>query len=313
MKTFTYTYEKTSHPDLDRVVDREHNWTHYFHRPTKRYLTGITFRLDTGYTKGQRFAEYLKNTPKEEIERRLKITGERGDAVHQLIARAISGERIAITSKVLNDDGKPRAIANDEWDCLLSWEQFMVRHDYAVVIHEAAVFNLTRFGGYAGTLDVLGIMRKSCGNRYCKCEPWIGKLGLPDWKTSGGIWESFGAQVAACAEGENLRDHIGDRKIEYTATVRLGTDKESTGGYDLKVYGPDETKQHLREFGAACTISDAYVKPFDPEKEIRTIPDALGLRVAHETLTKPATRKPAKGTKVQTKKRNRKDVQSTAV
>ena len=305
----TYTLEPTSHKDLFRVVDREGDWEYYFHEPTKRYLPAVNFRLDTGYTKGARFAEYLKNISPDQADRKLKAAGERGDRVHQYIrsvfllagAGAVQWKPTR-DFKVLAEDNRTEVeLSNDEWDCILAFQEFWTRHDAVLIDYEFPVWNLKI--GYAGTSDAIIRLRKACGVKACGCTKFVGKLGLVDWKSSGGIYESYGAQVAAYANGENLKQILGRHKLEYTAIVRLGTKHKTTGGYEFEPYDQAETKLHFREFLAAVLISDAYLKPFDPEKEIVEIPDTLHLTVEREQLkrtVKPrAKRTPKKGTKVE--------------
>ncbi len=268
----TYHLEPTKHPDLFRNVDRDGNWKEYFHAPTKLYLRGVTTILDRGYAKPE-LLTWAKNHSREEIDEKLRVAGDKGDAVHQAIAGLLATGSFDRDLQILADDNKNnRRLTDDEWDCLLSFGEFWNRHRAICLASEEAVFNLQI--GYAGTLDGLVILTQACGVKACPCGNFIGQVGLFDWKSGGGIYESYGAQVAAYANAENLT-----QLPNYTAILRVGTAHKTTGGYQLEIYDIPETAQHFSEFVAAQTIDDASYKPFDPEKEIREIPDSITLTI----------------------------------
>lgn len=297
MKTFTY--EPTADPRLFRVVDREGNWQRYVldpRKPEQAFLRGVTTVLGAGYPKGQGFYEYLKNNTADEIERKLKAAGERGDRVHQFIARYLAGEKLDRFAKVRDDSGNQTPLANDEWDAILAFGEFWTRHDCALIAHELAVYETRFAGGYAGTVDVILRMRKDCGNRYCACKPFVGKVGLLDWKSGKGLYPDYAAQVAAYWMAESLPAHLGGGKVEYTGLVHLASKKVSTGGYDFQGFDHEATLANLDDFAAASRLSAKYLTDFDPARDIAEIPDQLGFAVAKDELPAPkATRKPAKG------------------
>lgn len=289
----TYELRPTSNPELFRVVDRNGDWTTYFHQPTKTYLRAVNHILTTGYAKGPRFYEWLKSQTKEEAERILERAGERGDRIHQFIAKVLSGEKMHRYSKVLAEDSQTEvSLANDEWDAILAWQSFWTRHEPKLIAYEMSVFNLKV--GYAGTLDAILRITKECGNRYCPCKGLAGKLGLYDWKSSSGIRAEYGAQIAAYGASESLKKFLGKHKLDYSAILRIGTNHKTTGGYELEVYNRKESQTHFKEFLAAVQIANAEYRPFDPDKEIYDIPDTLSMTVEREELNPP---KPAKPTK----------------
>lgn len=300
MKTFTY--EKTSHPDLFRVVDREGNWTHYVLKPDTKeqvFLGGVTSILGAGFSKGPRFYEYLKNGNKEQLDRSLQLAGERGDRVHQFISRLLSGEKLDRFSKVADDHGNQVELENDEWDCILAFQEFWNRHDCTLVAHEFAVYKTAGAYGlfsYAGTVDAVLRIRKACGVRVCNCKELVGKVGLIDWKSSGGIYPDYGAQVSAYAHAENLPSILESRKLEYTAIVRLGTNHKTTGGYEFKAWDLPETTENYQAFMASNLLSGFHMKAFKPE-EIEDIPDTLSLVITKDELPK-TPKKPRRGAKV---------------
>lgn len=266
----TYQIAKTSHKDLFRVIDREGEWQWYWHKGEKKFLRSVNYILEEGYSKGVRFYEYLKNNSKEETDRILREAGERGDRIHQAIFLLLRDGTIDRNTQVLAEDNKtPVNLSNDEWDCLLAFGEFWNRHDCKLIVKEYAVFNLTQ--EYAGTTDGVLIMKKNCGIDTCKCDNFIGQVGLFDWKSGGAIYESYGPQVAAYASCDNL-----PKKIEYTAILRIGSRHKKTGGYELKIYDIEETIAHAKEFIAAIVIQDAHYEPFD-ESMIREIPDSINI------------------------------------
>lgn len=174
-------------------------------------------------------------------DRKLKAAAERGDRVHPLIRLIFtvrSGEAVAAIDRhtnVLAEDNRTEVeLSNDEWGYILAFEQFWTRHDAVLVDYEFPIWNLAL--GYAGTTDAVIRLRRDCGNRYYGCKNFIGKLGLVDWKSSGGIYESYGPRVSAYAHGESIREILGEHTIEYTAIVRLRTNHKTTGGYEFEPY-----------------------------------------------------------------------------
>jgi hypothetical protein len=275
----TYELRATSHPDLCRVVDCDGDWQFYFHRPTERYLRGITTVLNAGFEKGPGFHEAEKRATPEEWNRKLLAGSDRGDAIHQAISTILSGEPFGRYSNVLAADNVTnRCLRNDEWDAVLSFERFWTSHDCVVVAHEESACNLQL--GIAGTLDVILRMRKACGDRYCKCAKFVDKLGLLDWKSGRGVYESFGAQVAALAHSDLVR-LIGSHSIRWTGIVRVGTTHKR--GFELAPYGLAETTLNFKRFRAALTIAEAHMPPFDA-KHIREIPEELSLTIERENL-----------------------------
>lgn len=281
----SYELKPTRHPDLFRVVDREGNWEYYFHAPSGKYLRAVSSVLHNGYAK-PRLAEWLKNNSKEDIENKLSVATEKGTKVHHAIEEAFVGAAVNPVAEfsremlVMNPKtGKSERLDNDEWDCLLSFYQFWTRHEPVVIGYEESVYSLK--AGFAGTIDLIGILTKYCGVKYCPCEKFIGKVGVLDYKT-GGIWDSYGPQLSAYGNSDNLKEILakfGYKNPEYTAIIQLGCEMKSTGGVRFEPYDRKESGQHWKEFMAAMTICDGTVKPFDPEKQIVEIPDQFKVAI----------------------------------
>lgn len=298
----TYEHRLTATPGLFRVVDRDGDWRFYFkcagpephaagcygsfHEATGKYLRAITSTLDAGFAKGHGFYLALKRASADEWERRLQLAGDKGDAVHQAIAKIFDGEVFNRKSLVLAENNcTERPLSHDEWSCVLAFERFWTMHDCILVSHEQSVANLEL--GYAGTLDVIFRMRKWCGRaeKLCPCKPFINKLGLGDWKSGGGIYESHGAQVAALSRAD-LHRLIGDHRIDFTGVVRVGTKHKV--GFEFEAYGPAATSKNFGHFKAALRLAAVHVPMFDP-KCITDVADELSLTIEREDLSPTAT------------------------
>ena len=291
MKTFTL--EPTSNKDLKRVVDRNGDWSFYKFLPTNQYLYSVNHILDLGYPKAPRLIEWMKKVSKEESDRKLKEGGERGDRIHQAIRILLSQGKIDRTTKVLAEDNKTLTnLTNDDWDALLAFQTFWERHGCVLHEMESAVKQVVV--GYAGTLDAIVTMTKSCEVKSCKCNGFIGCRGLFDWKSSAGIYDSYGPQVAAYA-------HCVEVEPDYSAILRIGTYHKTTGGYEVEFYSKEETEIHHNEFRSALELAKPNLVPFK-ESEIYDIPDAITLTKREIKTKKP--RKP-RAKKVATKSKSK--------
>jgi len=270
----TYEPKSTSDKNLFRLIDRNGDWTHYYHKPSNKYLRSVNYILDMGYPKGVGLIQWLKSKTAEEAERLLRSAGDRGDAIHQLISLIFAGEAKDRSSQVLSEDNKTlRFLTNSEWDAILAFQEFWNDHDPILIVSEMSVYNLKV--GYAGTLDAVLMLTKQCENKLCKCKDYINKIGVWDWKSGGGIYNSYGPQIAAYGVSDNLKKLLGKNRPTYTAIARIGTSHKR--GYELKFYDKNETNTHYKEFLAAKQNADADYRPFDPNKEIYEIPETLNL------------------------------------
>jgi hypothetical protein len=291
MKTFDL--RPTSDPNLFRVVDRDGEW--------ERYAAAIEWRQIDGKAEVTRFAflrgvtailhrawgkpalmNYLRNQSPEAIEKKFHYAGEKGDAVHQFIARVLSGEPFNLSTVVRSEDRiTDRQLKYPEWDCVLSMSRFWAMHEPKLIAHELSVANLTK--GYAGSLDAIVRLTKSCGlgpKKGCDCEKFIGRLLLLDWKSGAGIWPDMGAQVAAYANADLSKILHGNR-LGGTAIVRLGT--KHRNGFEGKFFNVEKTRKNWKRFQSAINIDDADYKPFDPDC-IFDIPESVSLTVEREEL-----------------------------
>lgn len=280
-----YTLEKTKSKDLFRVVDVNGNWENYFHKPSGRYLRAVNDILNKGYCKGKGFEIWLKTATKEEAEKKLKDAGERGDKVHKAIDFLFENKgKILRNTPIWNDDLQvEEKLAYDEWECIMAFHAFWEQHKPILLDHEYPAFNLAV--GYAGTLDSRMILSQRCQNIKCSCAKLVGKIGIYDWKSSSGIRDQYGPQIASYAKAENVE------KYDYTAILRLGTNHKI--GYEFEVYNKEETERHFKEFLAAMTIAEANYKPFDPDKRICDIPEVISitLQAKHTKKSKPLVNK----------------------
>lgn len=265
-------------------MDEKGNWNHYIHysqneqKGKKTYLRSVNHILNCGFCKGPFFAEWLKNTSKEEVERRLNEAGEKGDNVHRMIETLIKLKKIDRSTTIYNDDQmKEVVLTNVEWRCMLAFSYFVNVHKAEILENEIPLYNLNK--RYAGTTDLVMRLTRACDNRYCGCNPYIGLVGLYDTK-SGGEWEDHGPQLGAYAGCPSLKSYLKGNKLMYTANLYLnGLNKTpaqnvTTQGSKFVAYDVKETAIHQKEFLAAITIHDASYKEFD-EAKVRDIPDEL--------------------------------------
>ena len=271
-----YTLQETKNPDLFRVVDQSGNWKNYYHKPSNRFLKGVTTILDAGYAKGARFNSYLLSVTKEEATKLLETAGNRGDKIHQAIAKLfeLGGKAEREKFYVADPETKLQVLLSpDEWSALLAFAKFWNDHEAVLVAQEQPVFSLQY--GYAGTFDGIVILKKACGGRSCKCKDFLDKAGVWDWKSGGAIYDSYGPQVAAYANAENTYELLKDIP-KYTAILRVGT--KHVSGYETDLYDVKETKQHWKEFLSAKLIADVTCPDFTPE-EVKEIPDSIELKI----------------------------------
>ncbi len=280
----TYTLQNTQNPDLFRVVDRKGDWNHYWFKPKNQYLRSVNFVLNVGYAKGDRFIKWVKGKSEEEANKILKETGERGDRIHQFVDKVFyfQGKADRYTTVLAEDNLTEVKLSDDEWDAILAFQEFWKRHNVSLIASEFPIYNLKY--SYAGTLDLIVRLNKDCGVKSCGCKDFIGKIGSLDIKTGGGIYSSYGAQLAAYAMGQNFKQLLGTNKIGYTAVLRIGTNHKNTGGYEFEPYNSKETKIHFAEFLAALTICDAEYKPFNPDEEIKEISEIVDIKLNIEDL-----------------------------
>lgn len=250
------------------------------------YLDGVTTILDGGYTKGAFFANWLSQHTMDEREKILQAAGEKGDKVHRTIDLLLTsddekkeGVMLKRETQIYNKETKQEEpIENDEWDCLLAFASFWNAHEPIVLVSELPLYN-TMFQ-YAGTADAIIILTKACEVKTCKCNEFVGKIGLFDWKTSSGIRASYSAQVGAYSLAENIGEVLPPgQAIAYTAVLRVGTQHKTTGGYEIKIFDQDALLDAWQRFLGAKRIFDYEKTPFDPAKDILDIPDELLIHV----------------------------------
>lgn len=295
----TYKLSITPDKDLSRVMDRKGDWNFYFHSPTKRYLPAVNFILDRGFAKGPALIQWMKNNSADEIERKLKVAGDRGDAIHQFISKIFSGEAKDRLCQILAEDNKTsRVLTDDEWDAILAFQEFWNNHKPILLAYEKPIYDLKI--GYAGTMDAIIKLTKQCDFKTCKCKNFLNQWGLFDWKSGSGIYPSYGPQIAAYGASQSIKAYlgkVGKVKLGYSAILRIGTNHKQ--GYEFVPYDKKESNLNWKKFLAALIIAD--FEPFD-EKEIYEVPDILNIiikqvkQVKQEQFKAPQTN--AKRTKI---------------
>lgn len=239
------TLGDTNDPDIKRVLDLNGDWTHYKVVSKNRFVPAVSHVLKLGFPKGMGFYNYLLSVSKEQSEKILEESGEKGSRVHSAIGDVIGGLEITFNSLYPNDiTGRPEKLSQGEWYCLLAFKAFCE----ACKPEQIAVEKTVATNEYAGTIDFVGTMLIK---ETPKAEPKRIKV-LLDWKSGGGIYDDYKLQTAAYFEA------LKDPFIEYTGVVRLGTKHKNGGldncGYEVKLWNKDETFRHYRAFESALDI-----------------------------------------------------------
>jgi|ERR1035437_2140666 hypothetical protein len=267
-KTLTYpshTYQPTSDANVQRFVDREGNWTHYWLVNEKRFVKAVNHILRLGYPKGDGLFQWLKNTTAEEADRKLKTAGEEGTRTHQAIRDLAAGNRITTATPYHNDLTKRKEpLSEGEWDNLQAYVNFM--HDYPqeLIAEEFVVYDSVK--GYAGTADRFCLLTVPEGDKKFPKEQW-GKqvVALIDWKTSSGIWPEYYLQLSAyfgAMARMNLFPEFGKGFAACAIIVRLGT--KHTAKYEIKVMTPQDILNKLNVFSNCIEVAKDQEPTFEP-------------------------------------------------
>src|SRR3990167_30948 len=295
----SYTFEDTSNPELKRFCDRNGDWEYYYNTKTKKFLPSVNYVLGLGYAKSEGFYKYLLNTTKEEAERKLKTKGEEGTRTHMAIRDLISGLKITMTTKYFNElTNRQEVLSNDEWDNLGAWIAFCERYKLEVIANEFASHDGIR----AGTVDFLGILSVPDEDKAFHRSYWGKKvLVLLDWKTSSGIWPEYKSQVGIYSSMVRI-SHKFDKFFKaypfFTGVVRIGT-KHKNGGYELEIWGEEETQIGILKFEAAWVIGFTNEKKKLPE--IEQIPTEYYIKLPQAKIANSKVVRPNKKAKVDIK------------
>lgn len=275
----SHTFDKTSHPDLFRVCDRNGDWTHYFHKPSGRYLPAVNHIISNGYNKGPRFHKYLLSVNPEEAKRALETAGERGTRVHSAIRDLINGVEVKIDSKYPSESshGRMEPLTGDEWDLIGSFMRWQGEFKPHVDAHEFAVFSLNY--GYAGTIDFLGTAELAESRRVV----------LTDWKTSGKIWDEYKLQISAYYEALLEMNDRTRVTPERTGIVRLAPGRND--GYESKWWSTEETLYHFQVFLSVKNSYEFNRPPKGDEPVIEQIPVSFKANIPKCAPEKPMRKK----------------------
>ena len=271
----TFSYQPTTDEHLFRVVDRYGDWTVYWQDEWQVYLPAVNHVISTGFPKGQRFYEWLKNKSSDEVDHILKTAGERGTKVHRAISDLTDGKTVTIESKYKNDNGMFELISPDEWDCLISWMDWAKQFKPTLRMHESAISH--RLPDYAGTIDFLGDItidegqKVSVDDKVVVMKQMIKVTVLLDYKTGSGIYDDHKLQVASYAHGLDVKDYP-----DFTGILRVGT--KHTKGYELKLWGYDKTQYHFQQFCNAYSIFEMNrADKWEPQIELQ--PTSLSIKL----------------------------------
>lgn len=281
----SHTLEPTKNKALFRIVNREGDWRNYFHAPLRRVLRAVNAVLEKGYPNGQWYREYLLRSTPEEAKQRMEDRSERGSHIHNaaevLFGMAEKGKKpkLELSEGIYSKREKIHTpLTDDEWGRILSFGRFCEAHGLVLIRFEEPVWNLTV--GYAGTLDVLGILTKRCGEEKCGCANVKGKVGLIDLKTSPRIYSRFLSQEEAYSRGDNIPELLPKgMKIEYVATCRLFAPRRLQGGWEFKATIGAARERAWTRFLGAYAIAEHEERLFDMKRDVFEIPEKMTLSI----------------------------------
>lgn len=152
--------------------------------------------------KGIAYFKWLANKGWDEAEAYKNERGGIGYKVHKGIESLLLGNELKMDDELPNHDGNMEPIILDEWECLMSFDQWFKEVKPKPIESELVVFNDEY--DYAGTTDLL-----------CEID---GKIVLVDYKISSSIWANYEAQVSAyrkALEGQYDISECGILQLNY--------------------------------------------------------------------------------------------------
>lgn len=255
----SFTLDNTSDPNLKRYVDRWGNWTHYYLVKEKRFLPAVNHILGLGFNKGPRFYQYLLTVTPEEAKQKLEAAGDEGTRTHAAIRQLIDGSKVTMTTKYPSELqlGRQEVLNPAEWDNLIAFKAFCDRYKPRVISNDFSVYSIA--SSFAGSPDGLMVITVQSGDKWFPKRVWGQDiLFMPDWKTSGAIYNEYKAQLAAyyhaLTEKKTYGTFVNFYKVRtFTGIVRLGT-RHKNGGFEVQVWDEYETKKNFDLFMAAKKI-----------------------------------------------------------
>ncbi len=280
--TPNYTFVETSDENVQKVVDRSGNWTHYYLVKEKRYVKGVTHILKLGYAKGSRFHEWLLSVSKEEAKKKLEEAGDEGTRTHMAIRDLIMGRKLTREVKYPSDTtGRQEVLTDSEWDSLMAFQGFCDKYKPQSIAQEFILAS----NDFAGTADYLCTITVPKDDKTFPAEVRGQEiLLLPDWKTSSAIYDEYQAQLAAyftmALNHPIYRKYFTKDKPWFTGVLRLGSKHKC--GYEFQVWDAVETAENERLFYAAKVIADKAQPEFNPE--IIETPNTIVIKVPKAAL-----------------------------
>lgn len=296
----SFEFEATSDSNLKRYVDRWGNWTHYYLVKEKRFLPAVNHILGLGFNKGPRFYQYLLSVTPEEAKKKLEAAGDEGTRTHMAIRHLIDGSKVTMTTKYPSElqMGRQEVLNPDEWSNLSAFVAFCDRYKPRVVSNDFSVYSVD--SSFAGSPDGLMVITVPAGDKWFPKAVWgQDVLFMPDWKTSGAIYNEYKAQLAAYFRALQERGTYKAFSDAYkgrifTGIVRIGT-RHKNGGYEIEMWDEVQTKHNFQLFMAAKDIYlDSVGDGSAPES--KDIPMQFFIRIPKAKVGKP---KVVRGKKVQ--------------
>lgn len=232
-----YSLEPTDDPNLFRVIDRNGDWIVYFNEKTKQYLWSLTHIIGGGFPMEQGLVNWLKSQSKEDAEKYMEFTGNRGSRVHEAIRDVITGITVEADRPYKSRiTGQYEPLTWDEYQALLAWQTWGNIFKPKVRRHECSVSTKQ----YACTLDFEGAItlpkgRKVYINDKLVTIPQDMEISaILEWKYTSMIRDGHKLQLSAQASAAKIWP-------QYTGVVRVGTTHKE--GFEMRLWDYHHTRE----------------------------------------------------------------------
>lgn len=158
------------------------------------FVPSVTWIAGKGYPKGVGFYKWLAMKGWDEAEAIRSAAGDKGSKVHQAIVALVDGQAVPMEARFVNPStGQPEELSLEEYQCLLAFRDWWRAARPETLAREVVVWSDEH--GYAGTVDWLGMLHATTGDKGQPEEE--ASLWLLDWKTGQEVWPEHRLQVSA--------------------------------------------------------------------------------------------------------------------
>lgn len=169
--------------------------------PEYEFVPSVTW-ICSSYPKGKFFWKWLADKGWDEAEAIKIAAGNKGSKVHQAIKKYLQGEEVKMNDKFINSETEQEEeLTVEEWDCIVSFEEFDKKFQPKVIALEQTFFNEKH--GYAGTIDLI-----------CEIE---GIIHIIDFKTGQNLWPEHELQISAYSHLDIGLKELGIKEQDWEA------------------------------------------------------------------------------------------------